>query len=185
MLALVSDLILGLILLYIFRQAFDYFSNRRINMYRKRLRTVYELLETGNNKKVISEVDKLIADTQAPAAVKDKKRRQHAISSEPGYDEQVTLVIGRALKCLALVRTGKRVEGDVVMADLLDTYTTDENALQVIMQYCKETHQADKIAYFYERAVKKYEETRMAGTSEHEELLTSLFYAYARLRDFG
>lgn len=29
-------------------------------------------------------------------------------SSEPGYDEEITLIIGKALKCLALVRTGRR-----------------------------------------------------------------------------
>ncbi len=184
MLDLISDLLLGLILILFFRHAFDYFYYRRSRMYRKRLRTVYELLETGNNRKVITEVDKLIADTQAPATVKEKKRRQHPVSSEPGYDEQVTLVIGKALKCLAMMRTGRRLESDLLMGELLDSYTTDENALQVIMQYCKETHQADKIAYFYERAVKKYEETSKVGTAEHEELLATLFYAYVRLVDF-
>lgn len=71
------------------------------------------------------------------------------------------------------------------MEEVLESNTTDENALNVVMQYCKETHQAAKIVEFYERAVKKFEEnTRAIGTSEHEDLLTSLFYAYARLRDF-
>lgn len=71
------------------------------------------------------------------------------------------------------------------MQEVLDSNTSDENALNVVMQYCKETHQAAKIVEFYERAVKKFEENKHAiGTGEHEDILISLFYAYARLRDF-
>jgi hypothetical protein len=37
-------------------------------MYRKRLKNVYELLEAGNNKKVIQEVDKLVSNSSLTSA---------------------------------------------------------------------------------------------------------------------
>lgn len=113
MIELISDLALALILLYFFRQAFDYlFDHQQETMYRKRLRNVYELLETGNNRKVITEVDKLILETTTPASgQKNKKRVPKEMANEPGYDEQVTMVIGKALKALALVRVARRNEG--------------------------------------------------------------------------
>lgn len=188
MIEFLSDLVIGFILLYFFREALGYFNDRKNRMYRKRLRNVYELLETGNNKKVIQEVDKLISETNAPASQKSKKKSNQntQYSSEPGYDEEITIVISKALKSLALVRTGRRAEGDIIIDKLMEINTTDENVLNVVMQYCKETHQAAKIATFYENAVKKFEEnTKMIGTPDHEEILTTLFYSYVRLRDFN
>ena len=156
-------------------------------MYRKRLKNVYDLLEAGNNRKVIQEVDKLIVTSSANLANKNKKQ----IVSEnekglAGYDEHTTLIIAKALKCLALVRTGKKSESDTIIDELLNSNTTDENALSIIMQYCKETHQLSKIVTFYENAVNKCQKTpNMIGTNEYEEILTSLFYAYVRNRDFN
>lgn len=169
-------------------------------MYRKRLKNVYELLEAGNNKKVLQEVDKLVASTPpptsccghshaAPSSGKKKPAHSHSHHHESGgagYDEQATLIIAKALKSLALVRTGKKQEADRLIDELLDSYTSDENALSVIMQYCKETHQLSKIASFYENAVNKCQANPMlVGTQEHEEILSSLFYAYVRNRDFS
>ena len=184
---LITDLALALILLYLFRQAFDYIFEPRETMYRKRLRNVYELLETGNNRKVIAEVDKLVQEATAPVTVQKNRRKvPKEMANEPGYDEQVTLVIGKALKALALVRIARRAEGDLLMDEVLEANTSDENALNVVMQYCKETHQAARIVEFYERAVRKFEGNgRAIGGAEHEEILNSLFFAYARLRDFG
>ncbi len=111
-------------------------------MYRKRLKNVYDLLEAGNNKKVIIEVDKLVGQGTGGAAAKKKSTAVSNIRpGVAGYDEQTTLTIAKALKCLALIRTGKKADADRLIDELLDTNTTDENALSIIMQYCKETHQ--------------------------------------------
>lgn len=173
-------------------------------MYRKRLKSFYELLEAGNNKKLIAEVDKLIAQTpvsqtghshshsgaccHGPLVPNNKKKaaqHMHAHDSS-GYDEISSIIISKALKSLALVRTGRKQEADKLIDELLDSYTSDENALSIIMQYCKETHQLSKIVSFYENAVNKCESNpNLVGTPEHEEILSSLFYAYVRNRDFA
>jgi N-terminal acetyltransferase B complex non-catalytic subunit len=175
-------------------------------MYRKRLKSFYELLEAGNNKKLIIEVDKLIASTPvnsrassghshahsgacchgppSSSAGSKKKAALHTHDSS-GYDEYSSVIISKALKSLALVRTGRKQEADKLIDELLDSYTSDENALNIIMQYCKETHQLSKIVSFYENAVNKCESnSSLVGTPEHEEILSSLFYAYVRNRDF-
>lgn len=61
---------------------------------------------------------------------------------------------------------------------MLQANTKDENALNIIMQYCKETQQLGKIVLFYENAVKN-------SVVFDEEMLTSLFYAYVRNRDYA
>ena len=131
-------------------------------MYRKRLKSFYELLEAGNNKKLIIEVDKLIASAPvnsnassghshshssacchgppSSSAGSKKKAALHTHDSS-GYDEYSSIIISKALKSLALVRTGRKQEADKLIDELLDSYTSDENALNIIMQYCKETHQ--------------------------------------------
>ena len=86
---------------------------------------------------------------------------------------------------MALVRTGRKPEADQIIDELLNAYISDENALSIIMQYCKETQQLSKIVSFYENAVNKCESNpSLIGTAEHEEILSSLFYAYVRNRDF-
>lgn len=151
-------------------------------MYRKRLKNVYELLESGNNKKVIQEVDKLVAST-ANLSLNKKKPIPNEVGL-PGYDEQSTLIIAKALKALALVRVGRKIDSDFLIDELLQSYTTDENALSIIMQYCKETHQLTKIAVFYENAANKLEAEKTIKQQEYEEILISLFNAYVRNRDF-
>jgi N-terminal acetyltransferase B complex non-catalytic subunit len=162
-------------------------------MYRKRLKNVYELLEAGNNKKVIQEVDKLVSNsslTSATTTVNLKKKQlqqlqQGVNESGPIIDEQTVLVIAKALKSLALLRTGRKQEADRLIDDLLDSNTTDENALSIVMQYCKETQQLSKIVFFYENAVNKCQnDVNLVNTNEHEEILSSLFYAHLRNRDF-
>ncbi len=156
-------------------------------MYRKRLKNVYELLETGNNKKVIQEVDKLIS-TGSTASGSKKKQQQLLPNqiNEPGYDEHTTFIIAKALKSLALARTNRKSEADILIDELLDSNATDENALNIIMQYCKETQQVSKIVSFYEKAANKFQnDPNLVGTSDHEDILSSLFYAYVRIRDFN
>lgn len=136
-------------------------------MYRKRLKNVYELLETGNNKKVIQEVDKLVSSSGAKA--------NPVIEID---DEKLSVMtIARSLKSLALVRLGRQDEAEIIVDDLLNANTKDENALNILMQYCKETQQLGKIVLFYENAVKN-------SPAFDEEMLTSLFYAYVRNRDY-
>jgi hypothetical protein len=152
-------------------------------MYRKRLKGVYDLLDAGNNKKVIQEADKLIQSTQATSAQR-KKPGQANYEGVAGYDERTSAVIAKALKCLALVRTGRKAESDELLDKLLNENTTDENALSIIMQYCKETQQLHKIVTFYENAANLCAANK-PGSSEHEEILSSLFFAYVRNRDFA
>lgn len=151
-------------------------------MYRKRLKNVYELLESGNNKKVIQEVDRLVAST-ASLSLNKKKPAPNEVGLA-GYDEQTTFIIAKALKALALVRVGRKIDSDALIDELLQSNTTDENALSIIMQYCKETHQLTKIAVFYENAANKLEAEKAVKQQEYEEILVSLFNAYVRNRDF-
>jgi hypothetical protein len=156
-------------------------------MYRKRLKAVYDLLDAGNNKKVIQEADKLIQSTTAAAAVGKKKPPAQAVASYEGvagYDEHTSAVIAKSLKCLALVRTGRKAESDALLDELLHANTTDENALSIIMQYCKETQQMYKIVTFYENAASACQASK-PGSPEHEEILSSLFFAYVRNREFA
>jgi N-terminal acetyltransferase B complex non-catalytic subunit len=158
-------------------------------MYKKRLKSVYDLLEAGNNKKVIQEVDKMISASASSSQSNKQSLKKAALNESntggANYDEEATLVIAKALKSLALLRTGKKPDAERLIDELLDSNTTDENALSVIMQYCKDTQQLHKIVSFYENAVNKSKQnTAMAGSHEHEEILVSLFYAYVRNRDF-
>jgi hypothetical protein len=158
-------------------------------MYKKRLKSVYELLEAGNNKKVIQEVDKMISASSAHSNKQSNNKKtgssESGQSGGAGYDEEATLVIGKALKSLALLRTGKKLDAERLIDELLDSNTTDENALSVIMQYCKDTQQLHKIVSFYENAVNKSKQNAaVAGSNEHEEILVSLYYAYVRNREF-
>lgn len=135
-------------------------------MFRKRLKNVYELLESGNNKKVVQEVDKLLmAKPTGDAAANEEKLS--------------ILTIARALKSLALLRLGKQDEAECLVNELLDANTRDENALNIVMQYCKETQQLGKIVLFYENAVKN------STSGFDEDMFTSLFYAYVRNRDYA
>jgi N-terminal acetyltransferase B complex non-catalytic subunit len=154
-------------------------------MYRKRLKTVYELLEAGNNKKVIQEVDKLVTNTNVANKQKKQTHQQLQSNDGPVYDEQSVMVIAKALKSLALVRTGRKPEGDRLIDELLNLNITDENALSIVMQYCKETQQLFKIVSFYENAVAKCQtDPNLLGTHEHEEMMSSLFNAHLRNKDF-
>ena len=160
-------------------------------MYRKRLKNVYDLLEAGNNKKVIQEVDKLLlSSSSSTSSKKTVQQQQHQQQQQQhenvaGYDEQATMIIAKALKSLALIRTGKKSEADKIVDELLDTNTSDENVLNIIMQYCKETHQLSKIVSFYENAVATCQKRPATSAQELEDMQTSLFYAYVRTRDFA
>lgn len=81
-------------------------------MYRKRLKNVYELLESGNNKKVVQEVDKLMGAGGKGSAA------QASLDEE----KQSIQTIARALKSLALVRLGRQDESENTVKELLDGY---------------------------------------------------------------
>ena len=133
---------------------------------RKRLKPIYDILEAGNNKKVVQDIDKLLAKAPQSTAKKDVDN-----------EEELTLVIAKALKSLALVRLGRLEDADNLFTDLLSKNIVDDNALSIMMQYCRETQQVNKIVSFYENAVKK--------DDQNEELQCSLFYAYARTQEFS
>ncbi len=136
-------------------------------MSRRKLKPIYDLLDVGNNRKVIQEVDKLLIK---PSTISNKQ------SHDQDDDDELVQMIAKSLKSLALVRTGKAQDAEVVINDLLDKNIADENVLSLMMQYCKETQQLSKIVLFYENALKK--------DPQNEEILNSLFYAYVRNYDF-
>lgn len=148
-------------------------------MHRKRLKNVYDLLETGNNKKVVQEVDKLISASTSSSS--SKQTAAKTVSNVDADDDDKLSVqgIARALKSLALVRMGRQDESEHIVEELLNANTKDENTLNILMQYCKETQQLGKIVLFYENAVKN-----SAGKFD-EEMVLSLFYAYVRNRDYA
>lgn len=142
-------------------------------MHRKRLKNLYELLESGNNKKVVQEVDKLVG----PSSSGGKQIVQHS-QQEIDDDKLSVNGIANALKSLALVRLNRQDEAEKIVDELLDANTNDENTLNILMQYCKETQQLAKIVVFYENAVKN-------SSKFDEEMVLSLFYAYVRNRDYS
>ena len=143
-------------------------------MHRKRLKNLYELLESGNNKKVVQEVDKLVGPNSSSGG---KQLVQHS-QQEIDDDKLSVNGIANALKSLALVRLNRQDEAEKIVDELLDANTNDENTLNILMQYCKETQQLAKIVVFYENAVKN-------SSKFDEEMLLSLFYAYVRNRDYA
>lgn len=144
-------------------------------MHRKRLKNVYELLESGNNKKVVQEVDKLMSASGGGAS---SSKPSMPVAGDDADDKLSVQGIARALKSLALVRMNRQDEAEKIVDELLDAKTKDENTLNILMQYCKETQQLAKIVLFYENAVKNC-------TTFDEEMVLSLFYAYVRNRDYA
>lgn len=138
-------------------------------MSRKKLKPIYDLLEVGNNKKVLQEIDRVISRATTTLSQTNRK--------ELIEDEELTITIAKSLKCLALVRSNRLDESDKLFNELLSKNIIDDNALSIMMQYCKETQQVSKIVSFYENAVK--------SDPQNEDLLCSLFYAYARNQEFS
>nr|XP_039257886.1 N-alpha-acetyltransferase 25, NatB auxiliary subunit-like isoform X1 [Styela clava]XP_039257887.1 N-alpha-acetyltransferase 25, NatB auxiliary subunit-like isoform X2 [Styela clava] len=113
----------------------------------RRLRPVYEHLDIGNNKSALHEAEKVL-----------KKQKD--------------LSAAKVLKVIALNRLGRRDEAFALSQEVAALGPTDENSLQGLSLYYRETHRHDLIPPIYESAVSK-----CVG---NEEYLTHLFMSYVR-----
>ncbi|XP_071519527.1 N-alpha-acetyltransferase 25, NatB auxiliary subunit isoform X2 [Panulirus ornatus] len=95
----------------------------------RRLRPIYEWLDTGNNKKAVQEADKVLR-------------------------KQATLHCARVLKGLALLRMSRREECENLISAVIKDRPTDEATLQALTICFREMHQPDQICRVYEMAVK-------------------------------
>ncbi|GAB1608194.1 N-alpha-acetyltransferase 25, NatB auxiliary subunit-like [Argonauta hians] len=105
-------------------------ANRgNVDVNERRLRTIYECLDLGNNKKAIQEADKLL-----------KKQRDNQCA--------------KVLKALALLNLGRDDESSCILQEVHSLQPTDEATLQGMLICYRETHQFDLIANMYENAYK-------------------------------
>lgn len=96
----------------------------------RRLRPIYDSLESGNTKKALQETEKVL-----------KKNSQQQCA--------------RALKALALLRLGREEEGETIIEGLEKEKPSEESTLQVITFFYRETEQLEKICLLYAEAVKQ------------------------------
>ncbi|KAL3271625.1 hypothetical protein HHI36_022099 [Cryptolaemus montrouzieri] len=95
----------------------------------RRLRPIYEWLDSGNNKKSLQECEKVLKKTP-------------------------NLLCAKALKALTLLRIGKESDSIAVLDSLTEEKPTDEATLQAMTLCCRELQQVDRICKIYETAVK-------------------------------
>ncbi|CAL4073261.1 unnamed protein product, partial [Meganyctiphanes norvegica] len=95
----------------------------------RRLRPIYEWLDTGNNKKAVQEADKVLR-------------------------KQSNLHCARVLKGLAQLRLGKKEECQSAISAVIKEGPTDEATLQALTICFRELHQPEEICKVYEAAVK-------------------------------
>ncbi|XP_014770080.1 N-alpha-acetyltransferase 25, NatB auxiliary subunit [Octopus bimaculoides] len=102
-------------------------SRGNVDVNERRLRTIYECLDLGNNKKAVQEADKLL-----------KKQRDNQCA--------------KVLKALALLHLGRDDESSCILQEVHSLQPTDEATLQGMLICYRETHQFDLIANMYENA---------------------------------
>ncbi|KAK7072619.1 N-alpha-acetyltransferase 25, NatB auxiliary subunit, partial [Halocaridina rubra] len=95
----------------------------------RRLRPIYEWLDTGNNKKAVQEADKVLR-------------------------KQPNLHCAKVLKGLALLRMNRRGECEALITSVIEEVPTDEATLQALTICFREMHQPERICSAYELAVK-------------------------------
>ncbi|KAK8379299.1 hypothetical protein O3P69_019285 [Scylla paramamosain] len=95
----------------------------------RRLRPIYEWLDSGVNKKAVQEADKVLR-------------------------KQPNLHCARVLKGLALLRMGKEEECLALVGQVVKEGPTDETTLQALTICYREMHQPEQICRVYEVAVK-------------------------------
>ncbi|XP_018335486.1 phagocyte signaling-impaired protein isoform X2 [Agrilus planipennis] len=94
----------------------------------RRLRPVYDWLDTGNNKKALQECDKVLKKTP-------------------------NLHCAKALKALALLRIGKESECTTLLNNLVAEKPSDDATLQAITLCYRELQHLDKICTLYQTAI--------------------------------
>ncbi|XP_050315955.1 phagocyte signaling-impaired protein [Anthonomus grandis grandis] len=129
-------------------------QNTDSSVLERRLRPIYDWLDSGNNKKALQECNKVLKKTP-------------------------NLPCAEALKALTLCRMQKESES-VAILDSLNIESTEsplDNATLQAMTLCyREMREMEKICKLYETAVKL--------DPTNEELHTHLFMSYVRVNDF-
>ncbi|XP_030755223.1 phagocyte signaling-impaired protein [Sitophilus oryzae] len=95
----------------------------------RRLRPIYDWLDSGNNKKALQECEKVLKKTP-------------------------NLHCAKALKALTLHRMGREQETNVILDNLASEVPTEEATLQAMALCYREMQQVEKISKLYETAVK-------------------------------
>lgn len=95
----------------------------------RRLRPIYDWLDSGNNKKALQEAEKVLKKTP-------------------------TLQTARALKALSLLRLGRLTESEAVLEALANESPSDDSTLQAMTMSYKENQQLQKVCTLYEKAIK-------------------------------
>merc|ERR1712110_686394 len=105
-------------------------SRSHVDVNERRLRPIYDCLDNGNNKKAITEADKVL-----------KKQKD--------------LTCAKVLKALALLRMGRLSEGSSLLSTIHSSQPTDEQTLSAMAICYKETQQYPLIASLYDAAAKQ------------------------------
>lgn len=118
----------------------------------RRLRPVYDALDNLNNKQAIKLADNIL-----------KKQRDFHCA--------------KALKALALIRSGRASDGVMLLEEIRTTEPKyDDSTLQAMSMCYKETNLAEQIVSTYEVAVQQ--------SPKNEEFLTHFFMSCVRVEDY-
>ncbi|KAM7443003.1 N-alpha-acetyltransferase 25 [Porites harrisoni] len=126
-------------------------ASRHVDVNERRLRPVYDALDSMNNKQAIQLADKIL-----------KKQKD--------------LHCAKALKGLALLRSGKNAESEALMAEVMEAKPADDPTLQAMTICFREMQKPEMIPHVYEMALKQ--------NPQSEELYSHLFMAYVRIGDY-
>ncbi|XP_028396566.1 N-alpha-acetyltransferase 25, NatB auxiliary subunit-like [Dendronephthya gigantea] len=105
-------------------------ASRHVDVNERRLRPVYDALDSMNNKKAIQHADKIL-----------KKQKD--------------LHCAKVLKSIALLRSGRREECEKLMEEVKKKEIADDSTLQAMTICFKEMERHSEISDIYEVAVKK------------------------------
>lgn len=126
-------------------------ASRHVDVNERRLRPVYDALDSMNNKQAIHLADKIL-----------KKQKD--------------LHCAKALKALALLRSGKAPEGEVLLKEIMQAQPADDPTLQAMTICYREMQKPEMIPAIYEMALKQ--------SPNNEELHSHLFMAYVRIGEY-
>ncbi|XP_014254819.1 N-alpha-acetyltransferase 25, NatB auxiliary subunit [Cimex lectularius] len=117
----------------------------------RRLRPIYDSLDNGNNKKALQEAEKVLK-------------------------KQPNLQCAKVLKCLALLRMGKKTECTELLEVIKNESPVEESTLQLMTVCYWDINKPDLICQLYENASKK--------DPSNEDILNNLFLSYVRIGDY-
>ncbi|XP_068748503.1 N-alpha-acetyltransferase 25, NatB auxiliary subunit-like isoform X1 [Montipora capricornis] len=126
-------------------------ASRHVDVNERRLRPVYDALDSMNNKQAIQLADKIL-----------KKQKD--------------LHCAKALKGLALLRSGKAAEGEALLDEIVQAQPADDPTLQAMTICYREMQKPEMIPHIYEMALKQ--------NPQNEELYSHLFMSYVRIGDY-